>query len=116
MEGYYHQRNKVADTYEVAMEMVGYMLEDILGRRVVGAFVHRIDGVPILFTHAGVGPDFHEHIHESFATNFTVDSIEQYINSRLVSSAAKCTQYPCKFKGEVFDSGPDRGGKGIGGP
>ena len=117
LEGYLHHRNKTADTREKIVELVQYMLEDILSGDVVSAFVHRIRGVPILFTHAGINPNFHVYLKNKVKIEDTVDAIAAYVNKELITAATKCEDLPCtSFKGEVFDSGPDRGGRGIGGP
>ncbi len=97
--------------------MVKFMLEDILSGAVLGAYVHRVSDVPILFIHAGIRPKFADYLKEiAIPDNFTADAIAEYVNGMLKFNAFQCSTPPCKFEGELFDSGPDRGGSGIGGP
>lgn len=97
--------------------MVQFMLEDIQSGAVLGVYVHRIADVPILFIHAGIRPKFADYLKETaIPGDFTAESIAEYVNGMLKFSAFQCSTPPCKFEGELYDSGPDRGGKGIGGP
>ena len=79
--------------------MVNDMISDLQTGDLLGAYVHKIHDIPILFIHAGIGPNFYKYMKKQIPTDFSVDSIAKYVNSAVRGNAQKCTKYPCSFQG-----------------
>lgn len=158
MEGYYHKRNKTADTKENVEKFVQLLVSDIMDRSVLLSHVEFINGVPIVFVHAGFSPAYYNYLtddmpdlkndmpdfkndtpdlknddgdDDDFKRSITttqgqgqrltgagVERITAYTNSILLESVSSCRTFPCQtaFADELFEAGPDRGGKKLGGP
>lgn len=114
LQGYTRSRNKKADSeYKVKM-LTKKMRDDILSGSVVAAFLMHIHNVPILFTHAGIRPAFHQYLQRKSITS--PDDITSHLNTLLLGAMKKCSVIPCSFDNEAFEAGKDRGGRHIGGP
>ena len=81
--------------------------DDVLAGRVQGAFAIG----PYLFSHAGFRPAMIDEIDETSA-----EKLAERVNTALRDAVAKCSENTCAFAGPLFSAGPDRGGRGIGGP
>lgn len=120
LEGKFHMINREADTKEKIVAVVNSMKRGVLDGSVVGSFVHRIGDQPLLFVHAGFRPKFVDKLQRTLPDS-SAEGIAGYVNGLLTDFVQKCTDeskffVPCEFPDEVFEAGPDRGGKGIGGP
>jgi hypothetical protein len=117
LTGYTHERHKVADTRTKISNFVKYTKDDILQKKVLGAYVHILNRIPILFVHAGYSQAFLYHLKKTKAVDvINAKTIANYTNTMLQKSMQKCRKFPCQMTEEVFEAGPDRGGKGVGGP
>lgn len=119
LEGILYKRNKVTDTPQNIMTVVNTVKADIQSGKLVGAFVHRIKGVPIVFVHAGYSPNFYTYMKKVVGGggSITAEDIVNYTNVLLQTHTSECNEYPCKnFDAQLFEAGPDRGGRAIGGP
>lgn len=112
LTGIFYQRNK-ADTDEKVIKFLRLLWDDILTRRIVGSHLHYINSKPIMFVHAGYSDDFVKYLKLE-----TAEEISNYTNNHLVYSVSQCNRLPCPAitKDELYEAGPSRGGKGIGGP
>jgi hypothetical protein len=112
--------NREADTKEKIIAVVNSMKRGVLDGTVVGSFVHRIGDQPLLFVHAGFRPKFVDQLQKTLSDP-SPEGMARHVNDLLVKFVEKCTDetklfVPCEFHDDVFEAGPDRGGKGIGGP
>jgi len=119
------EKNVKSDTPFVMNLYLKDLKNDILSGDVVGAHVEYIKNVPILFTHAGIIPEFYDYLLKiedikNKVTNKsdieTIEIIVNYINSFVMNRIKSCNNSPCHFNDELFDAAPCRGGDGIGGP
>lgn len=101
------------------------LVSDILSGDVKASHVEYIKNIPILFTHAGIIPDFYNYLLslkeisdkiENTSDNEKIDIIVKYINSFVIESVKSCTPLKCQFNDPLYDAAPCRGGDGIGGP
>lgn len=115
LTGLFHDRHKQADTPDKIRSFWEMLTTDIKSGAVQMAYLHRINGVPLVFVHAGYNPKFIKYLAKQGA-----HSAEEIVNHAITSlrtAVSRCTGIPCKtIKGELYDAGPDRGGAGIGGP
>ena len=94
-------------------------------RKIVGAYSLWLKDIPFLFTHAGLRPAMMQRLidhappHADIAHGMLFfDSI---INNKLITSIQKCTTdianslQPCLLNDEIFQAGPERHGRSIGG-
>eukprot|EP01036_Dinobryon_divergens_P036455 gene36455-47466_t len=124
LEGNYRMVHRSADTKESIREIVLSTVEDIRAGQLVGAFSLRVGGdggEHVLFTHAGISARFFKHISEKVGgghTGFSSDAemVADHVNSELLSTLSGCTRFPCPLRNPIFEAGPERGGRGIGGP
>lgn len=92
------------------------LIEDIMSGAIRAAYVHRmLPSIPIAFVHAGYSPKFLKYLQQHHKLT-SIDAVTNFTSQALVSAVERCARIPCKIKGEVFDAGPDRGGRSIGGP
>ena len=86
-----------------------------------------IQNVPILFTHAGIIPNFYNYLMNLNEIKFQIlnknpnekiEIIIKYINSFIINIVKYCnhSSLKCKFENPLFEAAPCRGGDGIGGP
>ena len=106
----------MADTKSNVKSFISMLVEDIASGAVKGSHLETINNVPVVFVHAGFGPDYLRHLKSK-----EISSPERIVNdtaSHLVRAVGACASFPCRSinSHEVFDAGPDRGGRGIGGP
>lgn len=105
LEGRTHMKHK-NDKRSIVKKVVAAMASDILDGSLVGAYLHHLRGVPILFTHAGIGEKFYGFLQRQLLLLPTRNNprpeldprlIEQYCNELLVSSIQSCDgKYPCR--------------------
>ncbi len=117
LQGAYHMRHPEADTYEVVQEIVLDLKQAILEDRQHAAYVHKIGNMSILFIHAGLRPDMMSYFDRKL-DNVSADSIAHHMNQVLIDHTTRCPGFGkrCAYDDEIFEAGPDRGGRNIGGP
>ena len=91
------------------------MRQDILTKKLILGFTHRIANIPFLFTHAGFHNNFIKYL-QFVIGSFSSDDIVSYMNGILIDKTASCASESCAYADEIFEAGKDRGGTGIGGP
>lgn len=134
LEGKFDYKHKISDTPNSIGIVVHSMKAAIASGALVGAYAHWVNGLPLVFVHAGLRPAMLDHIATTIGTSTTdIDSetVVNYINDRVVSVMNECTDKGgsdelrrsslCQFKetDPLFQSGPERGNKkrgAIGGP
>lgn len=118
LEGNLWMKNKVHDTQEKVNSFNKNIKNDILEEKVVGAYHMKLFDVDILFTHAGINPQYLSHLKLVTGVE-SPDHIQAFINDQLKARIHDCVDERaiCNFENdELFEAGPERGGKGIGGP
>lgn len=90
------------------------MINDILSKKIIGAYLLPINNVPVVFVHAGFSSAFMTYMQKQNVK--TPQEIVDYTNGILHHKINTCSHFPCKLPDELFEAGPERGGKGIGGP
>jgi hypothetical protein len=120
LERKFDYSHKVSDTEKVKDDIVGQLKEGISGGFIRGAFSTCIRGTMFLFTHAGLRPAMMESIKRLLDTEYLAAAdYEKYINSKLTEVIQRCsasTSKLCELNDQLFQAGPERGGRGIGGP
>ena len=115
LEGKIHMRAR-ADTHSKIKSLVRRMKSQIQSKDLVGAQVIDVNGVPILFVHAGYRTSYlkAEKIKEASGL---AESFNKNLHDSL-TAACPPGDAPCDFDlyGELFQAGPERGGSGLGGP
>jgi hypothetical protein len=114
LEHFFHQRNPEADTKEKIISLIETMKQDILNGGLLGAYVHRLHGKPLFFVHAGFRPKYLERL-KFMLQDSSPEGMAEYVNNMLVEYTAKCSPSAlskCDYADELFEAGPDRGGKG----
>jgi hypothetical protein len=109
-----HQRNPVADTRDKIIALLEVMKAEILSGDLLGAYVHRIRGKPLMFIHAGFRPKFLDQLKLQLQDS-SPEGIAEYVNEALVRFTEACSSSAaakCDYDDELFEAGPDRGGKG----
>lgn len=91
---------------------------DILSHKVVGAYLHHVEGVPIIFNHAGYNSNFLKKLkREQLSNNYSPKTIVNVTNEDLIHVIEKCLKKEvCDFSSSFYEAGPERGGRGVGGP
>ena len=112
--------NREADTKEKIIAVVDSMKEGVLDGSIVGSYVHRIQDQPVLFVHAGFRPTFLTHLRQTLS-DASAEGLAAHVNGLLKGVVSRCMDdtmefVPCTFDDDVFEAGPDRGGKSLGGP
>ena len=117
LQGLYHMRHTEADTIEVLEEIVLDLKAGIIDGRQHAAFVLPMGEVDILFIHAGIRPKMMDHLGKKLG-NSSATAIAMHMNLKLQEHTAQCPGFGrrCPYDDEIFEAGPDRGGRGIGGP
>jgi len=86
------------------------MKESIISNTLFAAYPLYYNGIPLLFSHAGLRDDMLKFI------NITdINLISDYINNKLLKAVNNCKNSKCLFKDEIFLAGRDRGDINIGG-
>ena len=98
------------ETLEKANAVVNDMKESIMSYTLLAAYPLFYNGIPLLFTHAGIRDEMLKFIN---ITN--IKSIADYINNKLLRIVNNCKNSKCKFNEEIFLAGKDRGDVNIGG-
>ncbi len=136
-------------------ELVTRMKQAVMRGDVVGAYVHYLspspspstvekevekegekegERIPVLFTHAGIRPQFWNYLSTSFSTSFSTsissspppplsaEVVATYINKEVRSSVEQCINSSSSFSSfssgcttfslPLFQAGEDRGGRG----
>ena len=119
LEGKFHMVNREADTYEKVLDVVNRMKRGVLDGSVVGSYVHRIHDQPILFIHAGFRPKFIDMLKTSLS-DASPEGMASYVNEMMIGVIQQCHDenvtdefVTCTFDDDLFEAGPDRGGKGT---
>ena len=117
LQGAYHMRHPEADTYEVVEEIVLDLKQAILKGQQQAAYVYTIGDMNILFVHAGLRPEMMLYL-EKKLSNISADAIADHMNHVLIDHTMRCPGFGkrCAYDDEIFEAGPDRGGRSIGGP
>jgi hypothetical protein len=112
LSGYFHDRHQ-NDTIDKVRTFMQLLVNDISNQNIIASHVEIIHNIPILFVHAGFRKKFLKYLNLT-----SVEAISHYLNQQLVIDLQHCEQIPCKkFNNhELYEGGPDRGGRGIGGP
>lgn len=123
LEGRFHMRNKRSDTEDKVLQMVRMMKDQVQRREMVGAHTIRINGVDLLFVHAGYRATYLTHLVGTGLPNArsAAEEVVRHFNAELPRVIARChdnTRSPCDFgdDDELFQAGPERGGSHLGGP
>jgi hypothetical protein len=122
INGYLHKRNMKTDTKDKVSKLISAIMSDVNSRNVVGAYVHMLQESPILFVHAGISSAFYKYMQREMypkdpSKKIPASAAAEYINTVVLQAISGCKKFPCpEFTHELFEAGPDRGGKGIGGP
>jgi hypothetical protein len=115
LENKFHMRNSKADTKDKVLKLVRSMKSQINQGELVGAKTIWVKGVPLLFVHAGYRATFLEASRAKGAT-----ALVDELNAALIDAMTHCSRdwKACPFDryGELFEAGPERGGKFLGGP
>lgn len=115
LENKFHMRNSKADTQDKVLKLVRSMKSQITNGELVGAKTIWVKGVPLMFVHAGYRATFLEASRAKGAT-----ALAEELNAALVDAMSQCSRdwKACPFDryGELFEAGPERGGKFLGGP
>ena len=117
LKGQVHARHRFADTAGKIAELNRRMKDDIASGRVLAAYALSVNGLDILFTHAGVRPAFDAYLRRQGIN--TASATAGFLNQVLNASASACIgKSTCRLDEdrEVYEAGKDRGGKHIGGP
>lgn len=115
LSGYFHERHPEEDTREVVTRFLRLLSEDLKSGAVQGAYLHNVHDIPIVFVHAGYSPPFLSYLAQQGVK--TVEEVVLATNLTLSSAMQNCgNNLLCPLNGELFDAGPDRGGRAIGGP
>ena len=143
MEGMTHMRNRKTDTPEITDAVIQKLKSGIMNIEILGAYAHWVNGLPLLFVHAGLRPAMlktiveglvsasmerdkgHTSMHSNgvrgeslLASVADIDAIASYINERLRNTVDRCSSNSakCRFRDPLFLAGPERGGTAVGGP
>ena len=118
--GNYRYASK-SETRAVMDKAVDQWLKDVQTGDVRAAYVLG----PLLFSHAGFRPAMLEKVNTEGAleAEALASRLADFVNAELRRTVDDCLRRPktttprtCVFRGDVFSAGPDRGGRGIGGP
>lgn len=117
LQGYFNMINKETDTQSKIMSVISSMKRRILNKSIVGSYITRINNIPILFTHAGLRPEFIQYLQLQISID-EPENISTYINDLVMEETKLCRKRNqfCEFEDELFQAGKERGGKNIGGP
>lgn len=119
LNGQVHDRNKISDTKLVVTQIIHELRSSILEGTVQAAFNKAMHGINLLFVHAGFRQKFIDTILPVGFQGNEGKFLAQYANKALKRETAACEDANlnfCQIRGEIFDAGPERGGRSIGGP
>lgn len=127
MEGRYHHRNPITDTEENIKYVMDSMKTNVLNDNVKGAYLHKFMGENLLFVHAGFRTKYITLLNDFLSKNavngnilpVTPELLVEHTNRYLKEAFSKCVvgdYTPCPLDHPIFQAGPDRGGRDIGGP
>lgn len=86
---------------------------------VQAAFNKALHGINLLFVHAGFRKKFVDTVLPANFQGNEAKFLAQYTNKMLTKETTKCDESNaiyCSIRGDIFDAGPERGGRSIGGP
>jgi hypothetical protein len=138
LTGDYRYSSANFDTLSIRSNIVADAINQILDGSLLGAFSTDFNDIPILFTHAGLRVKMFDNL-VTRSTKGSVGSVVSAVSSQLsnfinekvrAATASSCTNsssqsqlnaegllLKCSFNNYLlFDAGPERGGRGIGGP
>jgi hypothetical protein len=127
MEGRYHHRNPTTDTEGNIKYVMDSMKTNVFNNNVNGAFLHKFLGENLIFVHAGFRPNYITLLNKYLLNNaidgnilsLTPELLVEHANNELKEAFSKCPvgdYKPCSLENPIFQAGPDRGGREIGGP
>lgn len=121
LEGRFHMRNKAADTKANVLAMVRMMKDQVARGEMVGAYTIAVNGVDLLFVHAGYRASYLAHLEDSGVPNArsAAQEVVRRLNEELPRVVSRCMgEALCDFDDdpELFQAGPERGGNHLGGP
>ena len=100
-------------------QIINELRTSIIEGNVQAAFAKTLHGINLLFVHAGFRQKFIDTI---LPVNFQGNEakfLAQHANKMLTKETVKCDESNsiyCSIRGDIFDAGPERGGRSIGGP
>ena len=108
---------------EKVTSLVDSMKREVISGHVVGSYVHKINGIDIMFTHSGLRPEYLQYvvkqmnqqslnskIIDNSSRFLSASNISNYINTVVVAAVNDCHSYRCALVEETFEAGADRGG------
>lgn len=101
------------ETPAVRQRAVRRWIDEVAEGAVVGAHA----AGPLLFTHAGFRPQMLAKLGvDDSDPERLAAHLAKVVTSSLADAVADCAGLSCRFEGDLFSAGPDRGGRGVGGP
>ena len=132
LTGSYHNRNKDTDSEDSLREVVQGLKDGLRSGKILGSYATRVQGMPILFSHAGFRPEMINFVQQEYKSSnggLQAEHLSEYVNNvvKKMTSEESCGHIKklgevgkgwthCKYDHELFEAGPDRGGQNIGGP
>ncbi|CAM9826070.1 unnamed protein product, partial [Ectocarpus fasciculatus] len=119
LNGQVHDRNKKSDTKMVVSQIINELRSSIMEGTVQAAFNKALHGINLLFVHAGFRKKFVDTVLPANFQGNEAKFLAQYTNKMLTKETTKCDESNaiyCSIRGDIFDAGPERGGRSIGGP
>jgi hypothetical protein len=96
--------------------MVKGFVADINAGTLVVAHIEKLNDVPVVFVHGGFTSTYLNQHKKLLGHNANIEDIVAHANSLLKHAVQNCHRIPCSFDHDMFQAGPERGGRGIGGP
>lgn len=121
LEGLYHDRNKKTDSLEKCKAITNKLRQGISNESIIGSYVRDMEGVPLMFVHAGFRKEMIDFMKKKYSITGTANELSYYTNKVLKDvivkqSEASVISLPRGPDDELFEAGPERGGRRIGGP
>lgn len=121
LQGHYHDRNKTEDTKEKCLNITRKLRNGIEDGSIISSHVRHVGGVPVMFVHAGFRREMIDFMKKHYSIKGTADELSDVTNNalrHLVTSQheARTVVLPRGRDEEIFEAGPERGGRNIGGP
>jgi hypothetical protein len=132
LTGTFHQRNNKGDTKAKMLKLVSSLKSGIVNGNIVGSHLENIDGVEVLFIHAGFRQKYLDHLGKSkyflekYPEGVTPSTLVDFVNNEVIKIVdnKQCQNSflpsKCYFDGgsdgQLYEAGKERGGRNIGGP
>lgn len=107
-----------ADTKEKRTNIVNSLKRKIQEGKIVGSYYRNLNGIPVMFIHAGFRPQMVDYITSTYQIESSPEVLSSFVNNMMKKSIEKCMRSGarCALDSELFSAGPERGGGNIGGP